>query len=279
MMKMKMNQKSNINFLLNGGCFLYWVDADHKCLLTHLMIDSNHNWFDDTQEQTLILKHDCGGNIKKCPYIPILWDLEEPPEAVSEEIITPVNKDDYRLQFGQLTIDFDFSLPGQDNDLLTDALLIPTDNSLNFRKFFYIDDQNAEIIQRECRQRQVETLLGNYIITSGAMSGYPLFGHCIIAEENGLQPESEAIALSVYNVLPMLDNRNCQSVAIFPLIMIDEDIIIPKIDLYLKILLTTLETLSNEYDFQGLKYVLIHIPPDFDINLQDVTSDFNNSLK
>jgi hypothetical protein len=229
-----------------------------------------------------MLQHDCQGNIKKCSYIPLLWNLKEPQEEIMPKIkeeITPANEQNSSLQFGQLTVDFDFSLPGQNNDLMTDALLIPTDSSLNFRRFFYIDGENAEIIQRECRQRQIDPSLGQYAITSGAMSGYPLFGHCIIAEENGLQPEPEAIALSVYNILPMLDNRNCQSIAIFPLIMIDNDIVIPKIDLYLKILLTTLETLSSETNFEHLKYVLIHIPPDFNVDLQEVASDFNNNIK
>jgi len=277
---MKVQQKSNINFLLNGGCFLYWMNHDHKCLLTHLMIDGNHTWFDDIQEKTSMLQHDCQGNIKKCPYIPMLWNLEESQEemAPEAEAEAPIDAQDYRLQLGPLTIDFDFSLPGQNNDLMTDALLIPTDSSLNFRRFFYIDDENAEMIQRECRQRQIDPSLGQYAITSGGISGYPLFGHCIIAEENGLQPEPEAIALSVYNILPMLDNRNCQSIAIFPLIMIENDFVIPKIDLYLKILLTTLETLSSETNFEHLKYVLIHIPPDFDVDLQEVASDFNNSV-
>ena len=264
---MKLSKKNNIKFLENGGCFLYYFSDNPKCLLTMALLDSNVlDVFDDIQEKSDMAQYDCLGNIRKCPYIMNLWNLDE------EEIL---EEQDETLIYGDIVIDFDYSWP-YENPIITDVLFIPTNMSLDFRNFLSFDNEIDISIIKECRKRQLDFETGECVLTNGGLTDYPIIIHCIIMDDNQLFPENVNIGMSIYNALSKADDEGCQSISISPMIKIDKDIILPNINLFLKICLTTIRTYVNENETEHLKYILIHIPPNFNSNLQDVISEVDN---
>lgn len=285
---MKLPHNKNIEFLQKGGCFLYYYEDDPKCMLTNALIDSNSlDIFDDIREKAKFIKDDCLGDVHKCPYIPALWELntdifEEPEiEDIEEpeiemDIISQENDDEIPLlNFGNISVDFDYSWP-QETDLITDALIIPTNIILNFCSFVDFGSENNIILQKECKKRQLNFNVGDSLVTHGANTNYPKIAHAIIMDKNSLSPEIQDIGLALYNSLIKLDDVGCKSVSIYPLIKIEKEIMLPNIDLYLKTCIMTIMTFISEYDIRSLSYILIHIPPNFIVNLQDVVRDIDN---
>jgi len=266
---MKLKPKNNIEFLENGGCFLYYFDKQPKCLLTNILINSKIDIFDSQEEQEQFHQDDCNGEIKKCPYICSLWDLNI---SNQEEVIATDNEETPLLNIGNLTIDFDYSWPNE-TDLYTDTLIIPTDTKLLFNNFIDFGEENNNIIQNECNKRQLSFDIGDVLLTHGANTGYPKIIHSIILKNGNLSMDINQIGLALYNALIKSEDEGYKSVAISPFIKIDKDILMPSINLYLKICLTAISTFVEEYQVNNLEYILIHIPPNFISNLQDVISN------
>ena len=291
---MKLPKKNNILFLENGGCFLYYLDEDPKCFLTNALLEAeNIDIFDNTKEKTMFIKNDCGGEIKKCPYISVLWDLDidnnehsvEETSIIDDDTMQELYKVEERMEeideetplfnIGPLTIDFDYSWP-QEHPVLTDALIIPTNTALRFDSFVNFDQENNIILQKECKKRQLTFDVGDSVLTHGANTGFPRIIHGIIMKAGALTTDVQSIGTALYNSLIKADDGGCQSVAISPFVKVDGDIIIPSVNLYLKVCFTTILTFISEYEINNLKYVLVHIPPNFISNLQDVIQDIDN---
>ena len=287
---MKLSKRNNIDFLQNGGCFLYYLDKNPKCLLTNVLLEAeNINIFDDNKEKVKFTNDDCNGEIKKCPYISALWNLgideesivdEEPmiEESVEEKPI--IDEDDEQtplFELGPLTIDFDYSWP-QENPIFTDALFIPTNTALRFDNFVNFRQENNAILLKECKKRQLMFDVGDVILTHGANTGYPRIIHGIMMKAGALTTDVMSIGSALYNALIKAEDEGFKSVAISPFIKIDGDIVIPSVNLYLKTCLTSIITFVSEYDIKQLKYILIHIPPDFISSLQDVVKDIENII-
>lgn len=312
---MQLKPKNNVDFLTNGGCFLYYFEKDPKCLLTAALIEADSiHAFDSVHEKADFIKNDCEGNVLNCPYVNILWsiqeqqlknignyikednqieEIEEEPEYIEydkddeddedENIIeasTEASDDGIPvLQFENATVDFDYSWPCEDEinyDLITDALIIPTDVEFNFQSFADVGPSNVAFIQNECKKRQPLFSVGECIVTNGGDTGYPKIIHGIITEHYSVQADLNNIGLAIYNSLLKADSEELQSVAIYPFIKLSSSFVMSNIDLYLKICLTTVNTLLEENELNSLSYILIHIPPDFISNLQDVIQEVHN---
>jgi len=274
---MKLSKKNNISFLQNGGCFLYYFEENPKCFLTHSLIRENDfSIFDSPKEIIEFSSHDCLGDIRQCKYINNLWNLHSDEIDKMDEMdeIDEIDEidDNQTFSIGNITIDFEYSLP-QDNPILTDILFIPTNTALIFSDFMSFHNNNDLILSNECKKRQLIFDTGDCIITHGANTGYPKIAHCIISNPDNLVPEIQDIGLSLYNALMKAEDIGCKSIAIYPLVKIDKDIVLPNISIYLKICITTIKTFISEYEVNNLSYILIHIPADFHNILQDVMKD------
>lgn len=278
---MKFHPKNNIDFLEKGGCFLYYFDSGQKCFLTRIIMDNDDvDVFSNPMEMKEFINHDCCGDINQCKYLNNLWDLDNKSNIdqpiPQEDINNSINNEIPLLNFSGINVDFDYSWP-QESQIITDALLIPTTTNLYFNDFLYFDNNNDLILQKECKKRQIELVnLGDCIVTHGANTGYPKIAHCVIMEPRSLLPDIQDIGLAIYNSLVKLDDIGCQSISIFPFIKIDNNIPIPIVDIFLKVCLTSIMTFISEYETQSLSYILIHIPPNFISNLQDVIQDIDN---
>lgn len=273
---MKLKPKNNIEFIEKGGCFLYYFEKDPRCFLTNILIESKINIFSNDQEKDELYTHNCNGEIKKCPYIHNLWDLNNKSENINKNNDGNDEKDEKidkqetpLLNIGPLTIDFDYSWPTE-NNLYTDALVIPTDTKLLFENFINFGEDNNRIISNECKKRQFSFDIGDVLLTHGANTGYPKIIHGIILKHGGLSMDINQIGLSLYNSFIKADEEGYKSIAIHPFVKIDHDILTPSVNLYLKICLIAISTFVEEYDVKNTEYILIHIPPNFISNLQDV---------
>ncbi len=284
---MKFKKKDGIDFLKNGGCFLYCLNKSPKCLLTFSLLKSNIDIFNDEEEEIEFLENDCSGYISQCPYIGNIWNISYEDEIEESEEIDLVEEiednieeeveeieEDISLDYNDVHIDFEYSCPPE-SDSFTDGLIIPTDSYLNFEKFVTFDDDNNEIIRSECRKRQLRFDLGDCLVTHGGNTGYPLISHGIIESGDEII-EVMSIGMAIYNSLIDLDGKGCKSVAISPLLKIDKDMTIPNLDLYLKISITSVITFIEENNAENISYILIHIPSNFVNHLQDVIKDIQN---
>jgi len=303
----------------HDGCFLYWRNKKPFCLLTHLMTVSK--WFDNDQEAIEFSSFDCGGNLKFCPYVKILWkeDSDKIEEGViennrthqAEEGVIENNRthqaeeekiiEDTLLQeednikgdsfqddeeafdisnrledsiftLGDITLDFDYSMPFDTTDR-TDALLIPTNVNFLFDKFFDFHELNYDIYA-ECKKRMSKPFsIGENIITPGLSTGFPYITHCVIMDANEISPNIQSIGIAIYNAILALDEKGCQSISIAPMIFENGEI---RTERYIQALIISLLTLQEEYGISNIKYILIHIFDDLSVSLQDLLEDINN---
>ena len=175
------------------------------------------------------------------------------------------------LNFNNLNVDFDYSLPFE-KDVRTDALLIPTNTNLSFYNFIDFGENNTFLIN-ECRKRQLPFEEGDVVKTSGVGTGFPILLHCVIMDSAEMMPDVINVGLSLYNALEKAEEEGCKSISIHPLVVLDGDISMPSINLYIKTCLTTIKTFSEEYEIENLEYILIHIPSNFILNLQELSSN------
>lgn len=259
---MKIKKKIDPDVLSYKKCFLYFFENNPKCFLTSLLISSKDiNIFDDENEENKFEYHECNGDLSSCLYFDALWENENDAEIPSEEL--PL------LKFSNINIDFDYSLPFE-KDVRTDALLIPTNTNLSFYNFIDFGE-NSKFLINECRKRQTPCDTGDVIKTSGLGTGFPILFHCVIVDSAEMVPEIMDIGLSLYNALEKSDENKCKSISIYPLVFLDGDISLPSINLYIKTCLTTIKTFSEEYEVENLEYILIHIPSNFILDLQELS--------
>jgi hypothetical protein len=256
---MKIAKKINQDVINYKKCFLYFFEKEPKCFLTNLLTYSKDiNIFDNDDEKNHFECHDCNGDFSNCLYIDALWEKEDVEDL-------PL------LNFNNLNVDFDYSLPFE-KDVRTDALLIPTNTNLSFYNFIDFGENNTFLIN-ECRKRQLPFEEGDVVKTSGVGTGFPILLHCVIMDSAEMMPDVINVGLSLYNALEKAEEEGCKSISIHPLVVLDGDISMPSINLYIKTCLTTIKTFSEEYEIENLEYILIHIPSNFILNLQELSSN------
>lgn len=270
------------------GCFLYWRDTQPYCLLTHLM--SVAKWFNDDKEAIEFRCIDCNGEMDNCPYIDILWGTEKQEEIkdkTEEEIKNEIEKNEEYSEeelaeeentifnIGNITLDFEFSMPF-DNDIRTDALLIPTDTDFRFDRLFNFYNLNDSMYE-ECRKRMaVPFKVGEFMITPGLSSGFPYISHCVVMNNSDTSPDLQAVGMSIYNALIDLDEKQCKSISVAPMVFVDKDIIVPNTEKYLQALMISILTYQEEIGFDNIEYIIIHIFNDLNVSLQELLSNINN---
>lgn len=261
---MKIKKKIDNDVFNNKKCFLYFFEKEPKCFLTNLLTYSKDiNIFDNEDEENIFTHHDCHGDLSNCLYIDALWENDQEQIENLEDI--PL------LKFNNITIDFDYSLPIE-KDIRTDALLIPTNTNLSFYNFVDFGENNTFLIN-ECRKRQLPFSEGDVVKTSGSGTGFPVLFHCVIVDSAEMVPDIMNIGLSLYTALEKADEEGCKSISIHPLVHLEGDISMPSINLYIKTCLTTIKTFSEEFQVENLEYILIHIPSNFILNLQELSLD------